>query len=139
MTGKNWRLHWFWPVCLKYLTAPAVGMVYTFVYPKFQNDGGYMDDPIYIYGFAVMHMPLVFIIGGFIFPKFFNFLIPELRKGEGKYDVQPQVTIGQTLVISSGGLEEGQPVNRFNDHNDIVSSEDNSATKQTTTSPEKVQ
>lgn len=139
MTGKNWRLHWFWPVCLKYITAPAVGMVLTFVYPKFIDTPDYNKDPIYIYGFALMHVPLVLIISWAAFPRFANFLIPELRRGEGKFEVAPQVTIGQTLVISSHGLEDGQPVNRTDGNNDLVSSEDNTAaTKQTTVGGEKV-
>lgn len=136
MTGKNWRLHWFWPVCLKYITAPAVGMVYTFVYPKFMDpENGFMTNPIYIYGFALMHLPLVFIISNAMFPKFFNFLIPAIRREDGKYDVEPMVTIGQTLMVR-GGLEDGQHidgVNRQNgEHqNHLDSDADNSATKQT--------
>lgn len=65
------------------------------------------EDPSYVYGFALMHVVMIFIVGLFMFPRFANFLIPEVRRGEGKYDVMPQYTIGETPVISDTGLEAG--------------------------------
>ncbi|KAH7347349.1 creatine transporter [Plectosphaerella cucumerina] len=110
MVGNNWRLHWFWPACLKYITAPAVGLVFTFAYPKFldpSEDTRRFEDPTMIYSFALMHAVMIFIIGCFVFPRFFNFLIPEVRRGQGKYDVAPQVVIGETPVIGDTGIEAG--------------------------------
>lgn len=60
-----------------------------------------------IYSFALMHAVMIFIIGCFVFPRFFNFLIPEVRRGQGKYDVAPQVVIGETPVIGDTGIEAG--------------------------------
>ncbi|KAI6365561.1 hypothetical protein MCOR25_005337 [Pyricularia grisea] len=123
-TGSNWRLHWFWPICLKYVTAPAVGLVFTFAYPKFLNLAPGSDrmsqNPPYIYSFALMHLVMVFIVGLFIFPRFFNFLIPETRREDGKWrEVMPQVTVGggpelvdERVENATGGLGgvEGQGV-----------------------------
>jgi solute carrier family 6 GABA transporter-like protein 1 len=106
VTGKNWRIHWFWPVTLKYITAPAVGLVFTFAYPKFLNpETRYFEDPAFIYSFALMHIVMIFIVGAFIFPRFFNFLIPEVRRGEGRYEVMPQHTIGEAPVRPASGIE----------------------------------
>lgn len=113
MTGNNWRLHWFWPVCLKYVTAPAVGLVFTFAYPKFLSraeDQFLFEQPPFLYSFILMHIVIVFILGFFVAPSFANFLIPAVRRGDGKFDVMPQVTIGETPVIGgTSGLEAGVP------------------------------
>lgn len=96
VSGNNWRLHWFWPICLKYITAPAVGLVFTFAYPKFLNTTDRMfENPPYLYSFILMHLVVIFIIVLFIFPRFFNFLIPETRREDGKWrEPMPQVTVG---------------------------------------------
>ncbi|RBQ95861.1 hypothetical protein VDGD_03500 [Verticillium dahliae] len=111
LTGKNWRLHWAWPVILKYLTAPAVGLVFSFAYSKFRDEK-FAQDPAYLYSFILFHMVMVFIVGLFIFPRFFNCLVParRLEAGEGKYAVAPQVFIGETVMLSSGGIEEGNSI-----------------------------
>ncbi|CRK14606.1 hypothetical protein BN1723_016867 [Verticillium longisporum] len=111
LTGKNWRLHWAWPVILKYLTAPAVGLVFSFAYTKFRDER-HAQDPAYLYSFILFHMVMIFIVGLFIFPRFFNCLVParRLEAGEGKYDVAPQVIIGETVMLSSGGIEEGNSI-----------------------------
>lgn len=56
-----------------------------------------------------MHMVMILIFGLAIAPRFANVLIPAHRvaRGDGKYEVQPQVTVGETLVLSDGGLEGG--------------------------------
>jgi solute carrier family 6 GABA transporter-like protein 1 len=108
--GKNWKIHWIWPICLKYVTGPAVALVFSFAYPKFLNN--HADDPPFIYSFVLMHMVIIFIVGAFIVPRFLNILIPAHRveRGDGKYDVAPQVTVGETLVLNDGGMEGGNAV-----------------------------
>ncbi|KAH6680071.1 creatine transporter [Plectosphaerella plurivora] len=132
MVGNNWRLHWFWPACLKYITAPAVGLVFTFAYPKFLDPdptARRFEDPTMIYSFALMHAVMLFIIGCFIFPRFFNFLIPQVRRGEGKYDVMPQVIIGETPVIGDTSLEAGVvDSNNRADSSELVTEEPKVAT-----------
>ncbi|RSL68876.1 hypothetical protein CEP53_002422 [Fusarium sp. AF-6] len=105
--SKNWKIHWVWPICLKYITGPAVALVFSFAYPKFLN--GHADDPPFIYSFVLMHFVVIFIVGAFIVPRFLNILIPAHRvaRGDGKYSVAPQVTVGETPVINDGGLEGG--------------------------------
>ena len=88
----NWKLHWGWPVLLKYITAPAVSLVLSFAYPKFYNNN-FNRDPPYLYSFILMHMVLLFIFGCFMFPPFLEFLIPVTRRGEGRYDVMPRIVI----------------------------------------------
>ncbi|KAK2683882.1 Sodium:neurotransmitter symporter [Fusarium oxysporum f. sp. vasinfectum] len=106
--GKtNWKIHWVWPICLKYITGPAVALVFSFAYPKFLNN--YSDDPPFIYSFVLMHMVVIFIIGAFLAPRFLNILIPShrLERGDGKYDVAPQMTIDNRPIVDNGGLEGG--------------------------------
>lgn len=103
----NWKIHWVWPICLKYITGPAVALVFSFAYPKFLNN--YSDDPPFIYSFVLMHMVVIFIIGAFLAPRFLNILIPShrLERGDGKYDVAPQMTVDNRPIIDNGGLEGG--------------------------------
>ncbi|KAL6918987.1 hypothetical protein ACHAPO_009263 [Fusarium lateritium] len=105
--GKNWKIHWVWPLCLKYITGPAVALVFSFAYPKFLNS--YRNNPPYIYSFVLMHMVVLFIVGAFVVPRFFNILIPahRLERGDGKYDVAPQMTIDNAPIVNNGGIEEG--------------------------------
>ncbi|ENH64753.1 Sodium- and chloride-dependent GABA transporter 2 [Fusarium oxysporum f. sp. cubense race 1] len=103
----NWKIHWVWPICLKYITGPAVALVFSFAYPKFLNN--YSDDPPFIYSFVLMHMVVIFIIGAFLAPRFLNILIPShrLERGDGKYDVAPQMTVDNRPIVDNGGLEGG--------------------------------
>ncbi|KAM0296164.1 hypothetical protein HYE67_008144 [Fusarium culmorum] len=105
--GKNWKIHWVWPICLKYVTGPAVALVFSFAYPKFLNK--HRNDPPYVYSFVLMHMVVIFIVGAFVVPRFFNILIPahRLERGDGKYDVAPQMTIDNAPVVNNGGIEGG--------------------------------
>ena len=54
-------------------------------------------------------MVVIFIVGAFIAPRFLNIIVPSHRveRGDGKYDVAPQVTIGNPPIINDGGLEGG--------------------------------
>jgi len=105
LTGHNWKLHWAWPALLKYITAPAVLLVWTFAYPKFIDNNHY-NDPPFLYSFIIMHAVIFFIVGFFVFPRWLNFLIPETRRGDGKFSVMPQVVIGETPIVSRND-EEG--------------------------------
>ena len=104
---KNWKIHWIWPICLKYITGPAVALVFSFAYPKFLVK--HSDDPPFIYSFVLMHMVVIFIVGAFIAPRFLDIIVPSHRveRGDGKYDVAPQVTIGNAPILNDGGLEGG--------------------------------
>lgn len=85
-------------------------MVFTFAYPKFLNmdpSGDMMrNNPPYLYSFILMHIVVLFIVGLFIFPRFFNFLIPETRREDGKWrEVMPQVTVGGGPELVEEGIE----------------------------------
>ncbi|KAF4455572.1 hypothetical protein F53441_2096 [Fusarium austroafricanum] len=104
---SNWQIPVIFPLCLKYITGPAVALVFSFAYPKFLN--GKADDPPFIYSFVLMHMVVIFIIGAFLAPRFLNVLIPHHRieRGDGKYEVAPQMTLDNAPVVNNG-LEGGQ-------------------------------
>lgn len=100
----NWKLHWAWPVLLKYVTAPAVSLVLSFAYPKMYSKN-YQRDPPYLYSFILMHMVLLYISLCFMAPRFLDFLIPVTRRNEGRYDVMPRVVIGETPIVNLRGVE----------------------------------
>ena len=104
----NWRLPFYYPVILKYVTSPAVGLVFTFAYPKFVKNK-HSQDPPYFYAFVIMHCVMIAIVVLFVFPRWGNFLVPATRVPQGRHDeVQPQVTIGETFApYSNGNVEDG--------------------------------
>jgi solute carrier family 6 GABA transporter-like protein 1 len=135
--GKNWKIHWVWPICLKYITGPAVALVFSFAYPKFL--AGPNKDPPFIYSFVLMHMVIIFIVGAFVVPRFLNVLIPAHRveRGDGKYAVQPQVTVGETMVLNDGGMEGGSPARLDGDRSSSEAANKAAGTeKAATTQPE---
>lgn len=88
-SGKNWSIPSFWGPLVKYISGPALAIVYSFSYPAFYAEGRF--DPLHIFGFAVAHIALILIFGGMFVPRWFNILIPTHRRGEGKFDYAPCV------------------------------------------------
>ncbi len=79
-------------------------MVWTFAYPKFLNNNMY-NDPPFMYSFILMHMTVLFIVVLFMFPRWFNFLIPETRRDDGKYEVMPQEPLGDLIMGPSRPID----------------------------------
>jgi solute carrier family 6 GABA transporter-like protein 1 len=116
--GKNWKIHWVWPICLKYITGPAVALVFSFAYPKFLNN--HRNDPPFIYSFVLMHVVVILIVGAFVVPRFLNILVPahRIERGDGKYDVAPQMTLNLSPTVDNGleGGLEGRRVDAEHSH-----------------------
>ncbi|KAF5672786.1 sodium-dependent serotonin transporter [Fusarium heterosporum] len=105
-SGKNWNIPYIWPFCLKFITGPAVALVFSFAYPKFLNN--HRNDPPFIYSFVLMHVVVIFIVGAFTVPRFLNIIVPahRIERGDGKYDVAPQMTLNNAPAVDDG-LEGG--------------------------------
>lgn len=58
------------------------------------------NDPPFLYSFALMHISVLLIVTLFMFPRWFNFLIPEARRDDGKYEIMPQQPLGDALMRS---------------------------------------
>jgi solute carrier family 6 GABA transporter-like protein 1 len=120
LTGNNWKLHPLWPVILKYVTGPAVGLVLSFAYPKFKDNFMY-NNPPYLYSFVLMHIVIIFITVFFVFPSWGNFLIPEPRRVDGKFGVNPQGEIGE---IAATGAPRPVDVEGIDNRHDVTTHHD---------------
>ncbi|OLN85184.1 Sodium- and chloride-dependent GABA transporter 1-like protein 1 [Colletotrichum chlorophyti] len=83
----QWKIPAIWGFVLKYNTAPIVAIIFSFAYPDFY--AGKRMDPLHIAGFTFMHIVLVSSLVGLIMPRWFNVLVPESKKTEGKYPIVP--------------------------------------------------
>jgi solute carrier family 6 GABA transporter-like protein 1 len=88
--GKNWKLPFWWPALLRYLSAPILAIIFSFGYPNFYK---LRNDPLHIFGFATAHIALVIVGLGVIVPRWFDVLIPTERRNDGEYPYAPCETI----------------------------------------------
>ncbi|KAI9898706.1 hypothetical protein N3K66_007066 [Trichothecium roseum] len=86
--GKNWKIPSFWAVLLRYIAAPALAIIYSFCYGAFYE---LRQDPLHVLGFAVGHIALLIIAGGFLLPRWYDVFIPPKRRGEGHMDYGARV------------------------------------------------
>ena len=78
--GRNWRIPFFMPVLLRYISGPilfffndtATTEIYTLRY-----------DPLMIAGFILAHLGLLMVLLGFVMPRYYDAFIPPERRGEG--------------------------------------------------------
>ncbi|RMJ28609.1 transporter [Aspergillus sp. HF37] len=79
-TGGNWRLPRFWPILLRYVSAPALAIIFSFAFPDFHRN---RYDPLYILGFIIATLILVVILLGLVLPRYYDPLMPVSRRDEG--------------------------------------------------------
>lgn len=89
-TGKNWKIPTFWPLLLRYISAPILAIIYSFSYPNFN---ALRYDPLHITGFALAHCVLVIISLGVIVPRWFDVFIPPHRQDDGKIETIANVNM----------------------------------------------
>ncbi|KAI4272139.1 MAG: hypothetical protein LQ337_005508 [Flavoplaca oasis] len=102
--GKNWSIPWPWTICLRYIGAPVLGIIFSFSYPAFTPD---RSDSLEVWGFFVSHCVVFVAIAGFLLPRFLNILVPTERRGEGTRTYAPQVILGSDDIRVSRGVENG--------------------------------
>ncbi|KAF2022390.1 SNF-domain-containing protein [Aaosphaeria arxii CBS 175.79] len=93
--GKNWKIPVFWGALLRYISAPILAIIFSFAYPLFLTN---RRDPLHIFAFSFAHFVMVIIAVGFVLPRWFDVFIPVARRGEGKIDYAPNVSVGQDVV-----------------------------------------
>ncbi|CAG7926686.1 unnamed protein product [Penicillium olsonii] len=76
----NWNIPTFWPVLLRYISAPILAIVFSFAYPEFYT---LRYDPMMISGFILAHFCLLLILLGVVFPRYYDIFIPPQRRAEG--------------------------------------------------------
>lgn len=106
--GKNWSIPVYWAVVMKYISAPILMIVLSFAYPKFRDNHKF--DPIYTYGFSMMHLVFPMIIIGLIFPSWFNWIIPAAKIPAGEKPLAPQETLDYSQEVTRAvSTESGSP------------------------------
>ncbi|PCD37162.1 hypothetical protein AU210_005666 [Fusarium oxysporum f. sp. radicis-cucumerinum] len=102
--GKNWSLPFLWAPMLRYVSGPILAIIFSLAYPSFEE---VKNDPLYILGFIVAHLLLVWCVIGFVFPRWFNiFIIPE-RHDDWKQPYAPNVLRGTTEGEDATKAETG--------------------------------
>lgn len=76
----NWNIPRFWPILLRYVSAPILAIVFSFAYPEFYT---LRYDPMMIAGFILAHFCLLLILLGVVFPRYYDIFIPPHRRAEG--------------------------------------------------------
>lgn len=66
-----------------------------------------MYDPIMIYGFSVVHLVVPMVVFGFVFPSWFNWIVPFEKIPFGDKPVAPMETIDSSQDITRAVSEEG--------------------------------
>ncbi|KAM5354304.1 hypothetical protein ACJ41O_000954 [Fusarium nematophilum] len=103
--GKNWKIPGFWPLLLRFISAPVLAIIFGFAYPAFHD---LRDDPLHILGFGIAHICLILIGVGVLAPRWYNTLIPPPRRGEGKIAYAPNVVLGATESQQSDSMEAAE-------------------------------
>ncbi|KAH9873754.1 hypothetical protein IAQ61_004381 [Plenodomus lingam] len=106
--GKNWKIPAFLPVLLRYLSGPVLAIIFSFAFPEFHT---LRFDPMMITGFILSILTMIFIILGFVMPRYYDAFIPIGRRDEGTEPTVATETKGELagkpirdVVNAEGGL-----------------------------------
>lgn len=91
--GKNWNIPRFWPVLLRYVSAPILAIIFSFAYPEFHT---LRYDPLMITGFILTHLCLLGILLGLVMPRYYDVFIPPSRRNDG----------GEETIVNEAKEEE---------------------------------
>jgi solute carrier family 6 GABA transporter-like protein 1 len=125
--GKgNWNIPRFWPVLLRYVSAPILAIVFSFAYPEFYS---LRYDPMMIAGFILAHFCLLLILVGVVLPRYYNVFIPSHRRAEGTEMTIANQPKEQTFIPEARGFdfEDGMPGSSCRMSSDRISPEDTTA------------
>ena len=104
--GSNWKIPVFWPLLLRYISAPVLAIVFSFAYPEFHT---LRYDPLMITGFILAHIGLCVILLGFVMPRYYDVFIPVHRRQEGTEDTVVNEVKGE-VVARAVADEEGAKI-----------------------------
>ncbi|KAF9890226.1 hypothetical protein FE257_006138 [Aspergillus nanangensis] len=94
--GSNWNIPRFWPILLRYVSAPILAIIFSFAYPEFHT---LRYDPLMITGFILSHICLLFILIGFVFPRYYDVFIPPTRRSEGSEETIVNESKEQDVIV----------------------------------------
>ncbi|OAL55817.1 SNF-domain-containing protein [Pyrenochaeta sp. DS3sAY3a] len=96
--GKNWKIPFFLPFLLRYLSGPVLAIIFSFAFPEFHT---LRYDPMMISGFILSILTIIVILVGFVMPRYYDAFIPVERRGEG---TEP------TMAMETKGELAGKPI-----------------------------
>ncbi|OLN89648.1 Sodium- and chloride-dependent GABA transporter 2 [Colletotrichum chlorophyti] len=106
--GKNWNIPFVWPPCLKFISGPILAIVLSFAYAGFPAN---MYDPIWTYGFSMMHLVFPIMIVGFLFPSWYDFIVAEDKRDKGVHPVAPlevlEQSVSEPLPLYTAQVDDG--------------------------------
>ncbi|PGH16193.1 hypothetical protein AJ79_01960 [Helicocarpus griseus UAMH5409] len=105
----NWRIPLFWPILLRYISAPILAIIFSFAYPEFHT---LRYDPLMISGFILAHLGMFVILLGLIMPRYYDVFIPLHRRSEGTEETVAGMPVGRNDdvcdedVVDAGDVEQ---------------------------------
>ncbi|KAI5236653.1 SNF-domain-containing protein [Aureobasidium subglaciale] len=105
--GKNWKIPFFLPILLRYVSGPVLAIIFSFAFPEFHT---LRNDPMMITGFILSILGMVGVLVGFVMPRYYNALIPMERRGEGKQKTVLDEPTGQidAISVANSDVEGGE-------------------------------
>jgi solute carrier family 6 GABA transporter-like protein 1 len=79
-TGRNWRIPFFMPILLRYISGPVLAIIFSFAFPEFHT---LRYDPMMITGFILSLIGISIMLVGFIAPRYYDVFVPAHRQNEG--------------------------------------------------------
>ncbi|KAG9857485.1 SNF-domain-containing protein, partial [Aureobasidium melanogenum] len=102
-SGKNWKIPFFLPILLRYVSGPVLAIIFSFAFPEFHT---LRYDPMMITGFILSILGMLAVLLGFVLPRYYDVFIPMERRDEGTQETvlnQPMDKIDAIEVVTSGG------------------------------------
>ncbi|KAG9567157.1 SNF-domain-containing protein, partial [Aureobasidium melanogenum] len=102
-SGKNWKIPFFLPILLRYVSGPVLAIIFSFAFPEFHT---LRYDPMMITGFILSVLGMLAVLLGFVMPRYYDVFVPVERRDEGTKETvlnQPIEKIDAVSVIMSEG------------------------------------
>ncbi|KAG9698437.1 SNF-domain-containing protein, partial [Aureobasidium melanogenum] len=99
--SKNWKIPFFLPILLRYVSGPVLAIILSFAFPEFHT---LRYDPMMITGFILSLLGMLAVLLGFVMPRYYDAFIPIERRDEGTKETvlnQPMEEIDAISVVTS--------------------------------------
>ncbi|KAI5198111.1 hypothetical protein AUEXF2481DRAFT_70806 [Aureobasidium subglaciale EXF-2481] len=108
--GKNWKIPFFLPILLRYVSGPVLAIIFSFAFPEFHS---LRYDPMMITGFILSVLGMVAVLLGFVMPRYYDALVPMDRRDEGTEETVLNEPMRQIDAIAAADSDiEGGEVGR---------------------------
>lgn len=98
----NWRIPFFMPFLLRYISGPILAIIFSFAFPEFHT---LRYDPMMVAGFILSLLGVSIVLFGFVAPRYYGAFIPAHRKMEGKEETVINEDKVDSIVLEEGAKE----------------------------------